>query len=69
MWVDVGISPFGPVCRPLRELSRIGRRGVRDLIPVIVKRTLTVSLDCHADPNLTVSELVDNKPITCRAAS
>ena len=32
--------------RERTELVRVGGRGDRDLIPVVVKRTITVSLDC-----------------------
>ena len=32
--------------REQTELVRVGGRGDRDFIPVVVKRTITVSLDC-----------------------
>lgn len=32
--------------RERTELVRVGGRGDRDFIPVVVKRTITVSLDC-----------------------
>lgn len=32
--------------RERTELVRVGGRGDRDVIPVVVKRTITVSLDC-----------------------
>ncbi len=32
--------------RERTELVRVGGRGDRDLVPVVVKRTITVSLDC-----------------------
>ena len=32
--------------RERTELVRVGGRGDRDFIPVVVKRTVTVSLDC-----------------------
>ena len=32
--------------RDRTELVRVGGRGDRDFIPVVVKRTITVSLDC-----------------------
>ncbi len=32
--------------RDRTELVRVGGRGDRDFVPVVVKRTITVSLDC-----------------------
>ena len=32
--------------RERTELVRVGGRGDRDFVPVVVKRTITVSLDC-----------------------
>ena len=32
--------------RERTELRRIGGRGDRDLVPVVVERTITVSVDC-----------------------
>ena len=32
--------------RERTELRRIGGRGDRDLVPIVVERTITVSLDC-----------------------
>ena len=32
--------------REQTELVRVGGRGDRDFVPVVVKRTITVSLDC-----------------------